>query len=146
MPPEVSQARLVSCVALGGAFGGLVRWLLTAALPDHATVPWTTWTVNVTGAAALAALPLLLASVARDQRRRQLLAALLGPGFLGGYTTLSAYALLARDRLAEGAVTSTAVLLLSTLAVSLLAVHAVRRWELRRPPHRVPSTAPAPRR
>ena len=56
-------------------------------VPDGTGFPWTTFAINVSGSLALALLP-LVAMV----RARPALAVGLGPGLLGGYTTLSTYA------------------------------------------------------
>lgn len=75
--------RLVAVVALGGALGALLRVVVGVAWPVTA-FPWSTLMVNVSGSAALAALPALAVV-----RRRQWVAPFLGTGVLGGYTTLS---------------------------------------------------------
>ena len=69
----------------------------TSRLPGSG-FPWTTFAINVSGCFALACLP-----AAAAVRTDPALAAALGPGLLGGYTTMSAYAeetraLLADDR------------------------------------------------
>jgi fluoride exporter len=109
-------------VAVGGALGAVLRWWLGELLPDDAGFPWTTFAINVSGAGLLAALPALAVV-----RRRPELAAALGPGLLGGYTTLSAYseqtrALLADDRVATGGTYA-----LGTLAACLVVVAVVSR-------------------
>ena len=58
---------------------------------------------------------------------RQVLAAALGPGLLGGYTTLSTYSEQARVLLADGQTTTALLYLLGTLAACLVAVAAVSR-------------------
>ena len=70
-------------VALGGALGAVLRWALGDAFPDGAGFPWTTFVINVTGSLVLAWLPAIGAV-----RRRQVLAAALGPGVLGGATVV----------------------------------------------------------
>ncbi len=109
-------------VALGGALGAVLRWALGDAVPDGAGFPWTTFVINVTGSLVLAWLPAIGAV-----RRRQVLAAALGPGLLGGYTTLSAYSEQARVLLADGQTTTALLYLLGTLAACLVAVAAVSR-------------------
>lgn len=76
--------RLVVAVALGGALGALLRWYAGELLPDGG-FPWTTFAINVSGAFVLAALPAL--AYVRDH---PVLPVFLGPGVLGGFTTLSA--------------------------------------------------------
>jgi fluoride exporter len=109
-------------VALGGALGAVLRWALGDAVPDGAGFPWTTFVINVTGSLVLAWLPAIGAV-----RRRQILATALGPGLLGGYTTLSAYSEQARVLLADGQTTTALLYLLGTLATCLVAVAAVSR-------------------
>lgn len=109
-------------VALGGALGAVLRWALGDALPDGAGFPWTTFAVNVTGSLVLAGLP-----VFDVVRRRQVLAAALGPGLLGGYTTLSAYSEQTRVLLADGQTATALLYLLGTLGVCLVAVAVVSR-------------------
>ena len=104
-------------VALGGAVGGTLRWWLGDLAPDGGGFPWTTFAINVSGSLALALLP-ALALV----RRRPALAAGLGPGLLGGYTTLSTYAEQGRALLGDGRVGLAAAYLLGTLAACLVAV------------------------
>ena len=115
-------------VAVGGALGALLRWWLGEAFPDHTGFPWTTFAINVTGSGLLAALPAIAAV-----RRRPGLAATLGPGVLGGYTTLSAYseqtrALLADDRLATGAAYVLGTLVACVVVVAVIS-HATTRPE-----------------
>jgi CrcB protein len=109
-------------VALGGALGAALRWALGDAVPDGAGFPWTTFVINVTGTAVLASLPVFDAV-----RRRQVVAAALGPGLLGGYTTLSAYSEQTRVLLAAGQTTTALLYLLGTLAACLIAVAAASR-------------------
>ncbi|HNA98805.1 MAG TPA: CrcB family protein [Marmoricola sp.] len=72
--------------SMGGAWGGVLRWAITANLEATLLI---TMAINVIGAVALAALPHL-----RVVQRRQWLPTLLGSGFLGGFTTMSGAALL----------------------------------------------------
>jgi len=107
-------------VALGGAIGALLRWTLGEVVPHGSGFPWTTFAINLTGSAALAALPAL-----DVVRRRPALAAGLGPGLLGGYTTLSAFAEESRTLLAHGQTVTALAYLLATLAACLAAVAVV---------------------
>ena len=113
-------------VALGGALGAVLRWTLGEAVPPGSGFPWTTFGINLTGSAALASLPALAAV-----RRRPVLAAGLGPGLLGGYTTLSAYAEESRALLADGQTLTALAYLLATFAACLLAVAVVSRFHPR---------------
>ncbi len=109
-------------VALGGALGAVLRWALGDAVHDGAGFAWTTFAINVTGSLVLAALPVLSAV-----RRRKVLAAGLGPGLLGGFTTLSAYSEQTRALLANGQPATALLYLLGTLAACLVAVALVSR-------------------
>jgi CrcB protein len=109
-------------VALGGALGAVLRWALGDAVPDGAGFPWTTFAINLTGSLVLAALPAL-----HVVRRNKALAAGLGPGLLGGYTTLSAYSEQTRALLADGQVATALLYLFGTLAACLVAVALVSR-------------------
>ena len=55
----------------------------------------------------------------------------LGPGVLGGYTTLSTYAEQGRALLADGRAGLAAAYLLGTLAACLVAVTVAGRWSSR---------------
>lgn len=119
--PESSHLRVVTkrlvAVSLGGAIGAVLRWVLQDAAPDGPGFPWTTFAINVSGCLAIGILPAVVTAA-----RRPVLTAALGPGLLGGYTTMSAYAedtrvLLAGDR------TGLALLyLVGTLAACLAAL------------------------
>ena len=114
--PAVGLA-VVLAVALGGASGALLRHGVDVAVPvDERGLPWPTLLVNVTGSAALAAL-----GAVPGFQRRPLLRGFLGPGLLGGYTTLSAYAEQGRGLLAAGQAWSALGYLLGTLACCLAA-------------------------
>ena len=117
----VATVAVVAAVAVGGAIGGVLRALVGEAFPaDPAGFPWAVFTINLVGAAALAALPALGAV-----RRSAVLTAGLGPGVLGGFTTLSAVSDQTRALLAADATATAAAYVGGSLAVGLLAVHLV---------------------
>ena len=109
-------------VAVGGATGAMLRWLLGEIAPDGSGFPWTTFAINVSGAFLLATLPALAAV-----RDRVLLALALGPGLLGGFTTLSAYAEQGRGLLDDGRPGLALAYLVGTLAACLAAVTVAHR-------------------
>jgi CrcB protein len=78
-------------VALGGATGTLSRYGIAEALDADRQFPLATFLVNVTGSFALGAL-LTTLLVREHSAPAHPLRLLLGTGFLGGYTTYSAYA------------------------------------------------------
>ena len=114
--------RLLAAVAVGGALGALARWALGEAFPDGSGFPWTTFGINVAGSFVLALLPAVAAV-----RRNRTLALGLGPGVLGGFTTLSTYAEQSRSLLADGRGVLAASYVLGTLAVCLAAVAVAHR-------------------
>ena len=114
--------RELAAVAAGGAVGALARWSAGAMVPTGDGFPWSTFVVNVVGCFLLALLPTLLLV-----RRRPLLLLALGPGVLGGFTTLSAYAEEARALAADGRTGLAAAYVVGTLAACLLAVTVARR-------------------
>lgn len=109
-------------VATGGAAGALARWGLSHAAPATAGFPWATFWINVTGCLLLA-----LLSGAAAVRRRPLLLVALGPGVLGGFTTLSAYAEETRVLLTTGHPALAGAYVAGTLAACLAAVAIGRR-------------------
>ena len=115
--------RLVVAVAVGGAIGALARWGLTEAFPTEPDAfPSATFAINVVGSFALALLPALPVV-----RRRQWLAAGIGPGVLGGFTTLSAYSEQTRALLDHGQTGTAALYLVGTLGACLVAVALASR-------------------
>jgi CrcB protein len=101
----------------------VLRHLLGEAFPDGSGFPWTTFGINVTGSCLLALLP----AVALVRRHRELAVAL-GPGLLGGFTTLSAYSEQGRALMAGGDSLLAGAYLVGTLAACLVAVAVASRW------------------
>ncbi len=120
-PSPVSPAALLA-VALGGATGAVARWALGELVPDDSGFPWATFAINLSGSFLLALLPLWAAA-----RRHRLAPLFLGPGLLGGYTTLSTYAEQGRVLLSEGSELVAAAYLLGTLVSCLVAVALAQR-------------------
>ncbi|GAB6985334.1 fluoride efflux transporter FluC [Nocardioides pyridinolyticus] len=122
--------RLLAAVAAGGAAGALARWGLTEAFPSDADAfPWATFAINVLGSLLLALLPAVAAV-----RRSRTLAAALGPGVLGGFTTLSAYSEQARALVDAGRVGVAGAYVVGTLAACLVAVAVVSHHVPPEPP------------
>ncbi|GAA1915357.1 hypothetical protein GCM10009737_15950 [Nocardioides lentus] len=119
--PAAPLAALAAAVALGGALGAVGRWAAVALTPGETGFPWTTFTINVTGSFALALVPAALVAVT-SRRRHALAAAFLGPGVMGGWTTLSAYAEQTRSLLERGHPVTAGVYVAGTLAACLAAV------------------------
>lgn len=108
-------------VAAGGAVGAVLRWLLGDQVPDGSGFPWTIFQINVAGAFLLGALPLLPAV-----RRSRRVAVALGPGLLGGFTTVSTWAGEARDLAAGGSEALAVLYVLGTLVAALAAARLGR--------------------
>ena len=107
-------------VALGGSLGAGARFGLSELLPHRGDqFPWATLMVNGTGCFALGVLMVLALELWSSSRY---LRPLLGVGFLGGYTTFSAYALETRELLAAGAPGLAGSYLLGSVVVGLVAV------------------------
>jgi CrcB protein len=115
--------RVIAAVALGGAAGAVARPLLELAFPYGGGFPWTTFTINLVGAALLAGLELLPLA-----RRSRTWAAGLGPGLLGGFTTLSLASEETRSLLAGGDVVTATVYFVGMAAACLIAVTLVARF------------------
>jgi len=123
-PPTGAGPAALAAVAAGGALGALLRWSVGEVVASGDALVVATAVVNVAGAFALAALPALAVV-----RRTPLLQLGLGPGLLGGFTTLSAASEQTRSLLDAGRVPAAAALLVLTLGASLAAVAlARRRW------------------
>ncbi len=121
---------LLGRVAAGGALGALARHGLGLAFPvDVASFPWPTFATNLLGTIVLAALP-----AAPVVRRSAGLSVFLGPGVLGGFTTLSAYSEETRTLLAAGETTTAAVYVVGTLIACLVAVALADRLDRRAEP------------
>lgn len=84
---------------LGGGLGASVRWLLTLGLPF--TAIQVTWAINVLGALCLGFLLAFLAGLGADQGGRKIARLFLGTGFMGGFTTYSAFSVQSVGLLSE---------------------------------------------
>lgn len=97
--------------------GAASRYLLDAWVPERLGFPWTTLAINIVGSFLLALLP----AVAFVRRSPQWSTAL-GPGLLGGFTTLSAYAEESRALLADDQAVAAACYVVATLVACVAAV------------------------
>ena len=84
------DARLAGVIGIGGAIGALARWSIGREWPTApGGFPTATFAINVVGCAAIGVLMVLLEEVLRG---RVYVRPLVGVGFLGGFTTFSAFA------------------------------------------------------
>ena len=108
-------------VAAGGATGSVLRylvglWSLRVLGPSF---PWGTMIVNVVGSFAIG---LLAELVARRLNASAEMRLLLVTGFLGGFTTFSAFSLDALALFERGATGTAAAYVLGSVVISLMAV------------------------
>lgn len=125
-------AAILALVAVGSAFGGVVRFVVSGLVARAVgeTFPWGTLVVNVTGSFSIGVLAqiheIILFSTLPE------LWPLAVVGFLGSYTTVSSFSLqtlaLARDRQWPKAATNVVLslgLCLAAVALGVLAGHAL---------------------
>ena len=85
-----SDLRIVAVVALGGAGGALARWAIALGIPwDPPAIPWATLTVNLVGCIAIG---LLLTLWTEGSPPAWWVRPMVAVGFVGGFTTFSAFA------------------------------------------------------
>lgn len=120
--PVLSSVPPLLLVALGGALGAVLRylvgqWALVAAGP---ALPLGTWLVNISGGLAIGLLAGWLARAEAGEPLRLLL----GVGVLGGFTTFSAFSLEVFAMIVRGEIGLAAAYAVSSVAGSVLAVFA----------------------
>ncbi|GAB5461313.1 MULTISPECIES: fluoride efflux transporter CrcB [Hoeflea] len=108
-------------VFVGGGFGAVARHLSGMAVMRAAGpgFPWGTMAVNIAGSLAMG---LLIAWLARRSSGDSELRLLLATGFLGGFTTFSAFSLDAVTLYERGALTAAAAYVIASVTVSILAL------------------------
>jgi CrcB protein len=108
-------------VFVGGGFGAVARHLSGMAVMRAAGpgFPWGTMAVNIAGSLAMG---LLIAWLARRSAGDTELRLLLATGFLGGFTTFSAFSLDAVTLYERGALTAAAAYVIASVTVSILAL------------------------
>jgi fluoride exporter len=117
-PPTDARMRALAVLA-GGAAGALARAGVAEALPhEPGTWPWSTFTVNVAGAAALGWLTTRLTEVVAPTRYWRFL---LGTGLCGALTTFSAFTVEIVQIGREGHVAVAAGYALASVAAGMLA-------------------------
>ncbi|MCC0035422.1 MAG: fluoride efflux transporter CrcB [Hoeflea sp.] len=111
----------IALVFVGGGLGAVSRHL-SAMLVARAVgpgFPWGTMLVNIAGSLAMG---LLIAWLARRSSGDADLRLLLATGFLGGFTTFSAFSLDAVTLYERGALTAAAAYVIASVTVSILAL------------------------
>lgn len=91
MTDEVLSLPVVFLVAVGSALGGMARYILGVLIDRRHDGNWPagTLTVNISGALLIG----LVAAILSGSKDEPMLWALLVTGFLGSYTTVSAFSL-----------------------------------------------------
>lgn len=109
-------------VALGGGLGAVVRVLMSRAVSQllGTSFPWGTLAVNVLGGLLMGLIVALLAGRAVDPALRLLATT----GFLGGFTTFSAFSLETAELLQRGQTGAAFGYMLGSVVFSVLAVFA----------------------
>jgi CrcB protein len=110
----------ILAVALGGAAGAVARYLVMGRVAHFlgAAFPWGTLTVNVAGCLIYGALAEIFARRWSPGGEVQ---ALLTAGFLGGFTTFSAFSLDVYTLIEHGAPIQAAAYIAASVALSILA-------------------------
>jgi len=108
-------------VFIGGGLGAVSRHLSAMAVmrASGPGFPWGTMVVNIVGSLAMG---LLIAWLARRSSGDADLRLLLATGFLGGFTTFSAFSLDAVTLYERGALTAAAAYVIASVTVSILAL------------------------
>jgi len=108
-------------VFLGGGLGAVSRHLAAMMVMrlSGPGFPWGTMVVNIAGSMAMG---LLIAWLARRSSGDADLRLLLATGFLGGFTTFSAFSLDAVTLYERGALTAAAAYVIASVTVSILAL------------------------
>ncbi|MFE7409781.1 fluoride efflux transporter CrcB [Streptomyces laurentii] len=116
-----AQLPVVGVVAVGGALGAVARYAATLAWPTPpGAFPWTIFTVNAVGCAALGVIMVLATETLTPPH--PLLRPFLGTGVCGGFTTFSTYALDLQRLLARGDLLRGLLYMAGTTLVALAAV------------------------
>lgn len=117
------RATILAVIAAGGALGSLSRYGLAVAMPHHSVFqfPWATFIVNISGAYLLA---FVATHFSIRYPRMERLRLMIGTGFLGAYTTFSAFAVETQQLLSHRLLLHATVYVISTLVVGQLASQA----------------------
>lgn len=130
------EGRTLIAVAAGGALGTLSRYGIAQAVPaGNDGFPWSTWSINVTGALFLG---VLLTVLTERRPPTPYLRALLGTGFAGGYTTWSTFMVDTDQLVRHHHVAVAAIYVVASLIAGLGAVQ-VGIWATRRLPPSLPA-------
>lgn len=115
--------KTVMAIALGGALGSVARHFMNAGLSGFfkAPFPWGILTINVLGCFFMGALVAVFASAWSPSQEVR---AFLTVGFLGGFTTFSAFALDATGLWTIGDMRGMMIYVLGSVVLSIFATFA----------------------
>ena len=117
-----APARILAAVAVGGALGALVRYVVSDRFPEPGgRFPWTTFWVNVSGALVLG---FVLTMVVERFPPTRYLRPFLATGFCGAYTTFSTFTFETVRLIEEGALAQAALNVAATASTCGLAAAA----------------------
>ncbi len=115
----MSTAATTVIVAVGGILGSLARWRLQEAWPHDADgFPWSILAINTSGCLAIGVLMVWVGAGRAPAAARPFL----GVGFLGGFTTFSAYAVGLPVLLDAGQASLAGLYLAATVVLAIAAV------------------------
>jgi CrcB protein len=119
-PEPSTHPWTLALISVGGMAGASARYALEEAWP-HADggLPWATLFINVSGCLLIG---VLMVAVTEAGPRNPLWRPVLGVGVLGGYTTLSTYAVQVQQAVQAGAPGLALGYLFGTVAAALVAV------------------------
>ena len=123
-PPVHLHPGLVLVVITGGTVGTLARYGLSTVLPAPGGWPLPTLVINLVGAFLLGVLLEALVRRGPDAGRLRMIRLLAGTGFMGAFTTYSAFALETTALLETGRTTDAVVYVAATLLGGALATLA----------------------
>lgn len=120
--PPLPRAQIMALVAAGGALGAVLRWVLSLIEPTTTTatlmeMPWATFGANLLGSIGLG---VLAGSLEVRPARQRWLQPLFGPGFFGGFTTMSTLVLEGTVMMGAGFPYLAGLYALGTLVLCLL--------------------------
>ena len=114
--PQTSMSYLF--VAIGGAFGSVLRYVLSLVIPKAAGFPWPTFVANVLGCLCIGIFSGLFLKCGTLSPNLKLL---LVTGFCGGFTTFSTFANENLALLQSGKIGMFAIYALSSFAIGIAA-------------------------
>ena len=120
---EPSEPQTIAAVALGGVIGASARWAVgTQLAPDAVgSFPWHTFVVNVVGCLAIGL-------VAARVERPSVAWAFVATGVLGGFTTMSGFAVELNDLADTGESTTLVAYLVATVVVGFGVLLGAEWW------------------